>query len=166
MSATTATSVFDFEAVGIEGRSIGLAAYRGQVLLIVNVASRCGYTPQYAGLESLYRRHRAAGFVVLGFPCNQFGRQEPGGSDDIKAFCAERYDVTFPLFGKVDVNGPHAHPLFRFLRASKKGWLGSDTIKWNFTKFLVNREGRPVKRYGSTITPSAIEPDILRMLAS
>jgi glutathione peroxidase len=158
--------VFDFGAVDINGDRVALDRYRDQVLLIVNVASRCGYTPQYGALESLYRRHRLEGFTVLGFPCNQFGGQEPGSHADIRAFCEERYDVSFPIFSKVDVNGPGTHPLFQFLKTSRRGWLGSPSIKWNFTKFLVGRDGVPLKRYGSTTTPEHIEPDVVKALAS
>ena len=166
MSSTARRTVFDFDALDIEGSSVALDRYRGQVLLIVNVASQCGYTPQYGALESLYRRHRREGFTVLGFPCNQFGRQEPGSHADIRAFCEERYEVSFPLFSKVDVNGPGAHPLFQFLKASRRGWLGSRSIKWNFTKFLVGRDGRPLRRYGPTTKPDNIEPDVVAALAS
>ena len=157
-------SAFDFEACLADGQRLALARYRGQVLLVVNVASRCGYTPQYAGLEALYRRHQAKGFSVLGFPCNQFGRQEPDADAAIQTFCRERYDVTFPVFGKVDVNGPGAHPLFQFLKASKRGFLRSDAIKWNFTKFLVGRDGQPLRRYGSATRPETIESDIVQAL--
>jgi glutathione peroxidase len=166
MNSTVRRTVFDFDALDIEGAPVPLNRYRSQVLLIVNVASRCGYTPQYGALESLYRRHRLAGFTVLGFPCNQFGGQEPGSHADIRVFCEERYEVSFPLFSKVDVNGPGTHPLFQFLKTSKPGWLGSRSIKWNFTKFLVGRDGRPLKRYGSKTRPEHIEPDVVAALAS
>jgi glutathione peroxidase len=141
-----------------------LDRFRGHVLLIVNVASRCGYTPQYRGLEALYRRHRDAGLVVLGFPCNQFGNQEPGAEPEIAEFCALTYDVTFPMFARVDVNGPGTHPLYEFLKARKKGLLGTEGIKWNFTKFLVGRDGRVIGRFAPTDTPESIEPAIVAAL--
>lgn len=149
----------------IDGRLIPMGEFRGQVLLVVNVASRCGYTPQYEGLESLYRRYRDRGFSVLGFPCNQFGRQEPGTDAEIATFCSTTYDVTFPMFAKVDVNGEQAHPLFRFLKAAQPGWLGWSAIKWNFAKFLVGRDGRVIGRYASTDTPASIAPAIEAALA-
>jgi glutathione peroxidase len=138
--------------------------YLGQVVLVVNVASRCGYTPQYAGLESLYRRFRGRGVTVLGFPCNQFGAQEPGSEAEIASFCSTSYDVTFPMFAKVDVNGDGAHPLWVWLKASQPGILGTERIKWNFTKFLVDRSGTVVKRYGSSTTPDAVGADIEALL--
>jgi len=147
-----------------DGEAIRLDRYRGQVMLIVNVASQCGFTPQYAGLEAMYRKHQERGFVVLAFPCNQFGRQEPGGDREIHDFCRENYDVTFPLFAKIDVNGPGAHPIFAYLKSQKAGLLGTGTIKWNFTKFLIDRAGRVVFRFGSTSTPETIEPHIVRLL--
>jgi glutathione peroxidase len=153
-------SVYDFEAMSIDGSRVSLDAYRGRTLLIVNVASRCGYTPQYAGLERLYRAHKDEGFVVLGFPCDQFGRQEPGTDEEIEQFCAREYGVTFPLFSKIKVNGPDAHPLFRYLKAQKKGLFGSEAIKWNFTKFLVGPDGAVLRRYGSSDTPDVIEKDL------
>ena len=143
----------------IDGDEITLERYRGRMLLIVNVASRCGFTPQYRGLEALYGR-RHADLVVLGFPCNQFGRQEPGSEREIREFCTEYYAVTFPLFAKVNVNGPDAHPLYRYLRSEKKGFLGRESIAWNFTKFLVGRDGAVLKRYGSRATPEAIEREL------
>jgi len=153
-------NVYDFEATSIDGSPVSLDAYRGRTLLIVNVASRCGYTPQYAGLERLYRAHKDEGFVVLGFPCDQFGRQEPGTDGEIEQFCAREYGVTFPLFSKIKVNGPDAHPLFRYLKAQKKGLFGSEAIKWNFTKFLVGPDGAVLRRYGSSDTPEVIEKDL------
>jgi glutathione peroxidase len=159
-----APSVYDFHARTIDGSELSIGAFRGQVLLVVNVASRCGYTPQYEGLERLYRAHRDRGFVVLGFPCNQFGSQEPGSEVEIGSFCTEQYGVTFPLFAKVDVNGPRAHPLFEFLKARQRGWFGGG-IRWNFTKFLVDRSGQPLKRYGPMDAPAKLEPDIERALA-
>ena len=158
------STVHEFTAVGIDGQPVDLSTFRGHVLLIVNVASRCGYTPQYRGLEALFRRHRARGFTVLGFPCDQFGHQEPGTDADIRQFCSLTYDVTFPMFSKVDVNGPSAHPLFAWLKASKKGLLGLERIKWNFTKFLVDRAGHPVRRYAPTTTPAALADDIEALL--
>jgi glutathione peroxidase len=158
-------TVYDFTAVSIDGLVVPLSQYRGAVLLVVNVASRCGYTPQYAALEMLYRRHRERGFVVLGFPCNQFGKQEPAPDEDIQAFCSSAYAVTFPLFAKIAVNGPDAHPLYRFLKARGKGWLGSERVKWNFTKFLVHRDGSVARRYGPADAPASIEPAIVSALA-
>lgn len=159
-------ALFDTELITIEGKPEHLSDYQGQVLLIVNVASQCGYTPQYAGLEALYRKHKAAGFSILGFPCNQFGQQEPGSNNDVKTFCSLNYDVTFPLFSKTDVNGHNAHPLFRHLKTQRKGLFGTEAIKWNFTKFLLGRDGAVVKRYGSLVTPEVIEKDVERLLAA
>ena len=152
-------SLFDIPLTTIDGNTTTLAQYRGRRLLIVNVASRCGFTPQYKGLEELYRRHKDD-LVVLGFPCNQFGRQEPGGDREILDFCAESYQVTFPLFAKIDVNGRGAHPLYRHLKSAKKGFLGREAIAWNFTKFLVERSGEVSKRYGSRVRPEAIEQEL------
>ena len=161
----TAMTVYDFNANRLDGTPVSLHEYRGRVALVVNVASRCGFTPQYRGLEALYRRHKDEGFVVLGFPCNQFGAQEPGTSDEIASFCRDTYDVTFPMFGKVDVNGANEHPLFTFLKDEKPGALGTKSIKWNFTKFLVGRDGQVLKRYGSSTTPDAVESDVAAALA-
>jgi glutathione peroxidase len=158
--------IYDITVTDIDGTPFTLERYRGHVLLIVNVASRCGYTPQYQGLEAAYRRHKDDGLIVLGFPCDQFGHQEPGSDADIREFCATSYDVTFPLFSKINVNGADAHPLYRFLKSAKKGLLGTEAIKWNFTKFLVDRDGRVVARYGPGDTPEAIEPDIVRALSA
>ena len=141
-----------------------LADYAGQVLLIVNTASQCGFTPQYAGLEALWRRYRDRGFAVLAFPCNQFGAQEPGSAEVIASFCSLTYDVTFPVFAKIEVNGAGADPLFRDLKKAAPGLLGSKTIKWNFTKFLIDREGRVVRRYGPQVKPEALERDIAALL--
>ena len=146
-----------FEARDITGRMRPLSEFAGKTVLIVNVASACGYTPQYAGLEAMYRAHKDSGFVVLAFPCNQFGAQEPGSDADIAKFCKAQYNVTFPVFAKVDVNGDDAHPLFAWLKTEKKGIFGSESIKWYFTKFLVGSDGHVIKRYGSTDTPEAIE---------
>lgn len=154
------SDVYEFSATDIHGVTRSLSEFRGKTLLIVNVASACGYTPQYAGLEALYRAHKDDGLVVLGFPCNQFGAQEPGSEAEIIDFCQTRYEVTFPMFAKVDVNGDKAHPLFKWLRTEKKGIFGTESIKWNFTKFLVGPDGQVVKRYGSGDTPDAIGKDI------
>jgi glutathione peroxidase len=155
-----------FTARSITGEAVPLGAWRGQVLLIVNVASRCGFTPQYRGLEALYRRFRDRGFAVLGFPCNQFGGQEPGDESAIAAFCRDRFGVTFPLFAKVEVNGPNADALYRYLKHERPGWLGIERIGWNFTKFLVDREGRVRARFGPRATPEAIAPQVERLLCS
>ena len=156
------TTAHDFQATAIDGRVIDLRDYAGKLLLIVNVASRCGYTPQYEGLERLYREHRARGFLVLGFPCNQFGAQEPGTSTQIQEFCSLNYDVSFPMFEKVDVNGPSAHPLFQFLCSRERT---TQPIEWNFTKFLVDGEGQVVERFEPGVAPEAIEPTVVRALA-
>ena len=147
-----------------DGASTDLSAYRGQVLLIVNTASQCGFTPQYAGLEELWRTYRDRGFAVLAFPCNQFGAQEPGDAEEIDTFCRTTYDVTFPLFAKIEVNGPGAAPLYRHLKAQAPGVLGSEAIKWNFTKVLVDREGSVVRRYAPTTSPEEIVGDIEALL--
>ena len=157
------TTVYDFSAAKLDGVEQPLKAYEGQVLLIVNTASACGFTPQYAQLEELQRKLGSRGFSVLGFPCNQFGGQEPGSAQDIAAFCSTKYDVTFPMFAKIDVNGPNALPLFDHLKAEKTGLLGS-SIKWNFTKFLVDRAGKVVGRYASTVSPNALTRDIEKLL--
>lgn len=148
----------------IAGKPQTLAKYRGKTLLIVNVASQCGFTPQYHGLEALWRRYKDKGLVVLGFPCDQFGQQEPGDEDEIRRFCSDTYDVTFPMFAKIEVNGPGAHPLYQHLKAEGRGVLGTKAIKWNFTKFLVNRDGNVVKRYAPADTPEAIEQEIVTLL--
>ncbi|MBT9462263.1 MAG: glutathione peroxidase [Rugosibacter sp.] len=158
------STVHDFSALTINGESKSLGDYRGQVLLIVNVASQCGFTPQYAGLEALWQKYHERGLVVLGFPCNQFGGQEPGDEATIANFCSSKFNVSFPLFAKVDVNGETAHPLWQHLKKAAPGVLGSEKIKWNFTKFLVNREGQVVKRYGSITKPEQISADIERLL--
>jgi len=147
-----------------DGNTTDLSPYEGQVLLIVNTASKCGFTPQYEGLEALYRKYKDRGFAVLAFPCNQFGAQEPGDAEEIASFCRLTYDVTFPVFAKIDVNGDDAAPLFRHLKKAAKGLLGSEAIKWNFTKFLVDRSGNVVERYAPTTKPEAIEKDIERLL--
>lgn len=156
-------SIYDYEALDIDGNLQKMSEYSGKVLLIVNTASKCGFTPQYQGLEELYEKHRDKDFLVLGFPCNQFNSQEPGDEEGIRNFCELNYGVTFPMFSKVDVNGKDAHELFRHLRKETKGLLG-DSIKWNFTKFLVDKEGKVLGRYASTTNPLSIEKDILPLL--
>ncbi len=154
------TTLYEIPVRTIDGTEQTLAGYRGKVLLIVNTASECGFTPQYAGLEALHRELGPKGLAVLGFPCNQFGAQEPGNEADIKTFCETSYDVTFPMFAKIDVNGDDAHPLFRLLKEARPGVLGTEAIKWNFTKFLVGRDGTVLKRYGSTDTPESMRADV------
>ena len=158
------TSVYDFSATAIDGAEQALEQYRGQALLIVNTASRCGFTGQYAGLEALHRQYTDKSFQVLGFPCNQFGAQEPGKAAEIASFCSSTYGVDFPMFDKVEVNGPDRHPLYDWLTSQKKGFLGSRDIKWNFTKFLTDREGRVVSRYAPQVEPSAIAADIEKLI--
>jgi glutathione peroxidase len=158
-----AVTLYDFDARTIDGAEQSLDAYRGKVVLVVNVASHCGFTPQYEGLQRLYDTYADRGFVVLGFPSNQFGAQEPGSEAEIQEFCSLTYNVTFPMFAKVDVNGDDAHPMFGWLREQLSGFLGG-RIKWNFTKFLVDRQGRPVRRYGSTTEPAALAGDIEKLL--
>jgi len=153
-------TVYEFSARSIEGKEQSLADYKGKVLLVVNVASECGFTPQYQGLEELHEKFKERGFAVLGFPCNQFGAQEPGDEAQIKSFCETRFGVSFPLFAKIEVNGPGAHPLYEFLKSSEPGLLGTEAIKWNFTKFLVARDGKPLKRYAPQTKPEAIGGDI------
>ena len=158
------TAITDLTVTAADGTPTSLAPYAGQVLLIVNTASKCGFTPQYAGLEALHRRFADRGFAVLGFPCNQFGAQEPGDAAEIASFCTLTYDVTFPVFGKVDVNGAQADPLFVALKRQAPGFLGTGGIKWNFTKFLVGRDGRVVERYAPTTKPEEVAGDIERLL--
>ncbi len=158
------STVYDFTARTIDGQEQSLAEYRDRPLLIVNVASKCGFTPQYAGLEALHRKYSARGFEVLGFPCDQFGHQEPGDEAEIRSFCSLRYEVSFPLYAKIDVNGPKAHPLYRHLKQAATGLLGTAAIKWNFTKFLVDRHGTVLRRYAPTDTPESIAPDIEALL--
>jgi glutathione peroxidase len=166
-------SIYDFclprldassDAEGADSNPVSLGQFRGKVLLIVNTASLCGFTSQYAGLEALYRRYKDRGLEVLGFPCNQFGSQEPGSEAEIGVFCEKKYGVTFPLFAKIDVNGPHAHPLYQFLKEQKPGIFGIRRIKWNFTKFLVNRRGGVVARYRSAVNPEQLAPAIESLL--
>jgi len=160
------SSIYDFTAAAADGSPAPLAAYRGKVLLIVNVASKCGFTPQYEGLEALYRKYRDQGLVVLGFPCNQFGGQEPGDATQIASFCTLTYDVTFPVLAKIDVNGPKADPLYGFLTHEKRGLLGSTGIKWNFTKFLVGRDGKVLERFAPADKPESLEGAIEKALAA
>jgi glutathione peroxidase len=157
-------TIYDFAAKTLTGKDVSLADYRGQVLLIVNTASKCGFTPQYEGLEKLYEDLHPKGLTILGFPCNQFGSQEPGGADEIGQFCQVNYGVSFPMFAKIDVNGAHAHPLYKFLTHEKRGVLGTSNIKWNFTKFLIDRAGNVVARYGSLTKPEQITPAIEKLL--
>lgn len=161
---TADTSVHDFEANSLKGERVALADYRGQVLLIVNTASACGFTPQYADLESLQQKFADRGFAVLAFPCNQFGKQEPGDAQQIGAFCASRFSVSFPLFDKIEVNGDTAHPLYRFLKQQAPGLLGTQAVKWNFTKFLVDQNGRVIRRYAPATNPARIAGDIEDLL--
>lgn len=160
-------TIYGFTASLLDGTPVSLETWRGKVLLIVNTASQCGFTPQYAGLEDLYRTYKDRGFAVLAFPCNQFGRQEPGSADEIGAFCRQKYNVSFPIFAKIDVNGKDAHPLYRFLKQSRPGLLGIfgvGTIRWNFTKFLVDRRGNVAERFGSSKTPRALARQIETLL--
>lgn len=159
-------SVHAFRATRLDGGETGLDAWRGQVLLIVNTASECGFTPQYAGLEALYRKFRDKGFAILGFPCDQFGGQEPGDAATIAAFCRINYDVTFPMFAKIEVNGENAHPLYDHLKRAATGMLGTEAIKWNFTKFLVDRAGRVVKRFAPATKPEELAGEIETLLAA
>lgn len=158
------SNVYQFEAAALAGTPVPLADFRGKVLLIVNTASECGFTPQYAGLQSLQDTYQTRGFDVLGFPCNQFGKQEPGDAEQIGAFCESRFHVTFPMFGKIDVNGANAHPLYQWLTTEKRGVLGTQAIKWNFTKFLLRRDGTVFKRYAPTTKPEEIRADIETLL--
>lgn len=159
------TNVHDFTATSAAGEDIALADYRGKVLLIVNTASKCGFTPQYDGLEALQQQYGDRGFSVLAFPCNQFGQQEPGSETEIVEFCTMRFNTSFPIFAKIDVNGDGAHPLYNHLKSAAPGLLGSKAIKWNFTKFLVDADGNVVERYGSNTKPEKIAADIERLLA-
>ena len=167
MAATSApSSVYDFEALSIDGKPAHLSTQRGKVLLLVNTASQCGFTPQFGGLEALWEKYRGQGLVVLGFPSNQFGKQDPGNNDEIASFCQVNYGVSFPMMGKVEVNGSSAHPLWKWLKGEKPGLLGSEAIKWNFTKFLVGKDGQVIKRYAPADKPEAIEKDIAAALAA
>lgn len=158
------TALYDLTATSIDGTPRSLAEFQGSVLLVVNVASRCGFTPQYRGLEAMYRSRVELGFSILGFPCDQFGHQEPGTEEEIQAFCSSEYDVTFPLFAKIEVNGPDAHPVFEYLKNQAPGLFGTRSIKWNFTKFLVDRDGRVVRRFGPRDKPSDIEGHVDALL--
>ncbi len=158
------TSFYDFSAPLLSGAAQPMAAYAGKVVLVVNVASHCGFTVQYTGLEALWRAHRDEGLVILGFPCNQFGEQEPGDAAEIANFCSVTYDVTFPIFAKVEVNGEGADPLYQFMKHEQKGVLGTEAIKWNFTKFLIGRDGKVVERFAPDMTPEALEKDIVALL--
>ncbi len=159
-------SVYDFEAVSIDGKPAQLASQRGKVLLIVNTASQCGFTPQFAGLEQLWKDYRDRGLVVIGFPSNEFGGQDPGSNDEISSFCELNYGVSFPMMGKVQVNGGNAHPLWQYLTKEARGVLGTQAIKWNFTKFLIGRDGTVLKRYAPTDTPESLRKDIEAALAA
>ena len=158
------TTVYDFSGLNIKGEEVPLDQYKGKVMLIVNTASKCGFTPQYKGLEELYKNYKDKGLEILGFPCNQFGKQEPGNEEQITEFCELNFGVTFPLFKKIDVNGPDAHPLYKFLKSEAPGLLGSEAIKWNFTKFLVDQNGKVVKRFAPTDTPDKIEKHVAKLL--
>jgi glutathione peroxidase len=160
------TTIYDFEALSIDGKPVTLANYRGKVLLIVNTASACGFTPQFAGLEKLHETYASQGLVVLGFPCNQFGAQDAGSNSEIAGFCQRNYGVTFPMMAKIEVNGAGAHPLYQWLAAEAPGLLGSKSIKWNFTKFLVGKDGQVLKRYAPTDTPASLAKDIQAALAA
>ena len=159
-------TVYDFEAKDISGKDIALSAFKGKVMLVVNTASKCGFTPQFGGLEALHSAYAAKGLVVLGFPCNQFGSQDPGSDSEIAGFCQMNYGVSFPMMGKIDVNGPAAHPLYKWLAAEAPGLLGSKAIKWNFTKFLLGKDGQVIKRYAPLDKPAHMEKDILVALAT
>jgi glutathione peroxidase len=158
------SSVYDYSVKNIEGKDVKLSDYKGKVLLVVNVASKCGFTPQYKDLELLYKEYHQKGFEVLAFPCNQFGAQESGDESEIKNFCSLTYDVTFPMFSKIDVNGDASHPLYNYLKESLPGVLGTKAVKWNFTKFLVDKDGHPVKRYAPTDKPLDLKSDIDKLL--
>lgn len=157
-------SIYDYSATNINGAEVSLSDYAGKVMLIVNTASKCGFTPQFEGLEGLHKELEDDGLVILGFPCNQFGNQDPGNDGQIEEFCQLNYGVSFPMFSKIDVNGSGAHPLFKYLKKEAKGLLGSQAIKWNFTKFLVDRDGQVVKRYGSADLPKDIKADVLALI--
>jgi glutathione peroxidase len=163
-AGATMKHFYDFSAKAIDGSTVSMSTYKHKVVLVVNVASKCGYTPQYKGLEKLYKTYKAQGFEILGFPCNQFKHQEPGTAKEIQNFCSVNYGVTFPLFTKIDVNGANAHPLYIYLKKEKPGFLGTEAIKWNFTKFLIDRKGNVVKRYGSSTKPAEITADIEKLL--
>ena len=158
-------SIYDFEAKDIDGTIKKLSEYKGKALLVVNTASKCGFTPQFDGLEKLYKNYSNKGFQILGFPCNQFGGQEPGDENEIKNFCSLSYNVSFPMFSKIEVNGSNAHPLYKYLKKNSKGILGTEFIKWNFTKFLIGKNGEVLKRYAPTDTPEDIAKDLEELLS-
>ncbi|MDP1741041.1 MAG: glutathione peroxidase [Polaromonas sp.] len=160
------SSIYDFEAQQINGRDIALSQFKGKVMLIVNTASKCGFTPQFGGLEELHKAYTGKGLVVLGFPCNQFGSQDPGADGEIAEFCQVNYGVSFPMMGKIDVNGPAAHPLYKWLSSEAPGLLGSQAIKWNFTKFLVGKDGQVIRRYAPTDKPADLSKDVEAALAA
>ncbi|SAK58976.1 glutathione peroxidase [Caballeronia temeraria] len=162
--STANEGIYGFSAETLDGATVSLDTYRDKVLLIVNTASECGFTPQYKGLQEVYQQYAARGFAVLGFPCNQFGKQEPGDAEQIGAFCEKNYGVTFPMFAKIEVNGSNAHPLYKYLKDKEPGLLGIEAIKWNFTKFLVDRQGKVIKRYGPQTKPESITGDIEKLL--
>jgi glutathione peroxidase-family protein len=164
MTTQIPTSIYDFSATGIDGKPVSLSTYKDKVLLIVNTASECGFTAQYRGLQALYEQYANKGFLILGFPCNQFGQQEPGNSDQIKSFSKTRFGVSFPLFQKIEVNGSNAHPLYQYLTKAVPGVFGTKGIKWNFTKFIVDRNGKVVKRYPPTAKPEDLEKDLKALL--
>ena len=157
-------TIYDFKVNTIDSKETTLEQYKGKVMLIVNVASKCGYTPQYDGLETLYKKYKEQGLVVLGFPCNQFSSQEPGSEAEIQNFCRVNFGVTFPMFSKINVNGDNTHPLYRYLKSEQPGILGTETIKWNFTKFLVDKEGKVIERFGSSTKPVSLEEEIESLL--
>lgn len=163
MAQKETTRFYSFKNKSIDGKDISMGTYKGKVVLIVNTASKCGFTPQYEGLESLYKKYQAKGLVILGFPCNQFGGQEPGNAEEIAKFCSLKYNVTFPMFQKIEVNGDNSDPLYKYLKEALPGTLGND-IKWNFTKFLLDKKGNPVTRYGSSTKPEDIAADIEKLL--
>jgi glutathione peroxidase len=164
MTTQVAPSIYDFSVTTLEGQPLNLSTYKNKVLLIVNTASQCGFTPQYQGLQALYDKYANQGLEVLGFPCNQFGQQEPGSASDIQSFCETRFGVKFPLFQKVDVNGKDAHPLFQYLTKAAPGLFGTETVKWNFTKFLVDRNGKVIERYASMAKPEDLDKAIQKLL--
>jgi Glutathione peroxidase len=159
-------SFYDFKANDINGKEVSMSSYEGKVVLIVNVASGCGFTPQYEGLQKLYDEHKEEGLEILAFPCNQFGEQEKGDGEEIKNFCEKNYSITFPIFEKVEVNGNDAHPIFKFIKEQKKGFMGTESIKWNFSKFLLSKNGEVIKRYGSLDVPENLEADIKQLLTA
>lgn len=158
-------NIYSFSGVTMQGKEVPLSGFQGKVLLVVNTASKCGFTPQFKGLEELHEKYKGKGLEILGFPCNQFGKQDPGSNDEINQFCELNYGVTFTMFQKVDVNGDNAHPLFKYLKKQAPGVLGTEAIKWNFTKFLVDQNGKVLERYAPTDTPEKIEKDVARLLA-